>query len=614
MVAQALQAWLCWLVPLAGATPAFAVAKAKRSLTGWYAVAVNAVSAVLASSLIPMVVGRSPTTLRTLWIPTLGLELSVLLDPLSVFMANVAAWIGLLVMVYSVGYMAEEEGQGRYYFFMLLFVGGMTGLVMAGNLLQLYVFWEVVGLCSYALIGFWYHKPSAARAGMKAFITTRVGDVFLLAAILMIYAHTGTFDIQAVKAYVDGGGALPILTISIFILLGAMGKSAQFPLHVWLPDAMEGPTPVSALIHAATMVKAGVYLIARTHTLFCGLQPWLTAVAYVGAFTSLMAAAAALTQTDIKRVLAYSTISQLGMMMASLGVGTELAWFASQFHLLSHALFKALLFLCAGIVMHATGTTDIRRMGGLRRELPTTFAASLVGVLSLSGIPPFNGFWSKELIFESMMEAGNYALLALMVCTSLLTVAYSLRWLYLIFLGGGEAHAEMQTHKPPATMLLPTLILAALSTASGFLEVPLAQFMAINAHLSLNPHLPSTLCTTLVLGVGLLSFAAAYPTNLVPPARLRTGYIGRQVHSLLQNALYVDAVYNKVFVEGLLKALWSVLEEIEVGTIDQFNYTVAEALVAASKYARRIQTGILSYNMILVLLGLLVILLLLLVA
>ena len=605
------QAWLCWLLPILTAPLAFPAAKLERRLAGWLSVAVSAASAVMAAQLIPMVAGsQEAQTYWTQWIEALDINASVLLDPLSVFMANVATWIGLLVLIYSNGYMAEDPSQGRYYFFMLLFVGSMAGLVLSGNLLQFYVFWELVGLCSYALIGFWYHKPSAARAGMKAFITTRVGDIFLLAGILMLYMQTGTFDIQAIKVYLQESPTPQLLFIALFMLVGAMGKSAQFPLHVWLPDAMEGPTPVSALIHAATMVKAGVYLLARMHTMFCGLEQWLTALCIVGGITSVVAASAALTETDIKRVLAYSTISQLGLMVLCLGVGTRLAWFATQMHVLSHAIFKALLFLCAGIVMHATGTTDMREMGGLRRSLPTTFAASLVGVLSLSGIPPFSGFWSKELIIKAMLETHQYLPLAAMVSASILTVAYSMRWLYLIFLR--EAGQRSRSHRPPLSMLLPTLVLAAASVVAGFLELPMARFMLMPLH-AYSLSLESLPYTATILVVGFVPFAAFYPLGMLKPEALYKSHLGERLHALARNALYVDALYNKIFVEELLHALWELLERVEVGTIDHLNYSLAWGLIAASKYFRKLQTGILSYNMLLLLIGLVALLALLIV-
>ncbi|MCJ7721689.1 NADH-quinone oxidoreductase subunit L, partial [Candidatus Bathyarchaeota archaeon] len=406
------------------------VAKFRRRMIGWYAVTITFLSVVCTLSLIPSVlVGHGVEHVYSIpWMPAMGINLSVLIDPLSTMMANIAACIGFLIMIYSVNYMEKEKATPRFFFFMLLFVGGMLGLVMANNLLQMYFFWETVGLCSYSLIGFWYSRSDASKAGMKAFIVTRIGDIFLLLGILLLYVNTGTFDFLEIRELIAAGQvSVPMLTVSILMLIGAIGKSAQVPLHVWLPNAMEGPSPVSALIHGATMVKAGIYLVARIYILFSIVQPWLTTITYVGAITAFLAATMALTSSDLKRVLAFSTISQLGMIMAALGIGTELGWFASQFHVISHALFKSLLFLCAGVVMHVTHTLDLKHLGGLRKAMPITFIVSVIGAFSLAGIPPFSGFWSKDTIFEAIISANNVPLFILIFGTSVLTAIYSIR-------------------------------------------------------------------------------------------------------------------------------------------------------------------------------------------
>jgi len=402
--------WLSWIIPLFGSLLMPVLAKINRKLRDWTAFLLVSVSFFFAFSMLPDVYNGFSKDILVEWVPFFNISFGVLVDPLSVFMASLVSFIGTLVLLYSVGYMAEEEDLTRYYFFMLLFIGSMIGLVMADNFVQLYIFWEVVGLCSYVLIGFWYKKPEAVRAGMKAFIVTRAGDLCLLIGILVLYLNTGEFNFLALKNQITMGlvGASLITTTILLFFGGAVGKSAQVPLFVWLPDAMEGPTTVSALIHAATMVKAGVYLVARIFTLFSSTSEYLLVVAVVGAVTAFMAATMALATFDIKRVLAYSTISQLGYMFLALGLGGSKGFFASQFHLMSHAFFKALLFLCAGAVIHNLGTRNMREMGGLRKHMPITFVTFLIGALSLSAIPPFNGFWSKDMILGTAYSHGGW--------------------------------------------------------------------------------------------------------------------------------------------------------------------------------------------------------------
>ena len=330
------------------------------------------------------------------------IHLGLMMDSLTAIMMVVVTTVSLMVQIYSQGYMHKDPGYHRYFAWMSLFTASMIGLVLADNLLFMFVFWELVGLCSYLLIGFWFHRPAAANAAKKAFIVTRLGDFGFLAAILLLYQNTGTFDIaelsQLAITGVLAGTTLTWAAIGIFS--GAVGKSAQFPLHVWLPDAMEGPTPVSALIHAATMVAAGVFLVARTFPLFAHSTEALTTVAIIGTVTAIFAASIGLVITDIKRVLAYSTISQLGYMMLGLGAGGVAIGI---FHLFNHAFFKALLFLGAGSVNHATGTFDMREMGGLRRVMPWTYATFVIASLSIAGIWPLAGFWSKDEILAASL-------------------------------------------------------------------------------------------------------------------------------------------------------------------------------------------------------------------
>ena len=446
------------------------------------------------------------------WLPGEGRTLAtigVLADESSTVMLVLVALVAFLVQTYSLAYLDSEppRGLGRYYTYQSLFAFSMMGLVLAPNLVQLFVCWELVGLCSYLLIGFWYQKPEAARAAVKAFWTTKAGDVGLLIGIVMLWRQSGTFDLGELHA-MAAGGQLPLAGLSLItfcIYLGAMGKSAQFPLHVWLPDAMEGPTPVSALIHAATMVTAGVYLLHRTSWLFALTPDVLVLVAWIGAFTALLAAVLACVQDDIKRVLAYSTVSQLGYMMTAIGAGVSAAGF---FHLLTHGLFKALLFLGAGAVIHAVGSNDISRMGGLSRRMPHTTIVFLIGTLSLAGIPLFAGFLSKEEILGAVWAGGLPGPFLLLLLVAFLTAFYMFRVVFLAFFGvptaaghyvssaagaadgthhavaaslgpHGEPHDGAHEHDPPMWMLVPLWVLAALSLAVGLYTTFVGQFLAL---------------------------------------------------------------------------------------------------------------------------------------
>ena len=425
------------------------------------------------------------------WLPQQGGALAtvgVLADGDSTIMLTLVALVACLVQLYSLGYLSDEPAPalGRYYTYQSLFAFSMMALVLAPNFVQLFIAWELVGLCSYLLIGFWYQKPEAARAALKAFWITKAGDVGLLVGIVLLWRQTGTFDFFELRGLVESE-ALPLAGLSVItfcIYLGAVGKSAQFPLHIWLPDAMEGPTPVSALIHAATMVTAGVYLLVRTEWLFALTPDVLLIVAWIGAFTSLLAAVLACAQDDIKRVLAYSTVSQLGYMMAAIGAGFASAGF---FHLLTHGLFKALLFLGAGAVIHAVHSNDLSHMGGLARRMPQTATVFLVGTLSLAGMPLFAGFLSKEEILGAVWAGGLIGPFAMLMVVAFLTSFYMFRVVFLAFFGApsaavagagtaapgsmhdSPAHAEHDAtpHDPPASMALPLWILALLSTGVG---------------------------------------------------------------------------------------------------------------------------------------------------
>lgn len=468
-----------WLIPLLPALAFVVIGMVTRSygrLSAAIAVSMSALSFLLAAGTALAVVEgnitvEAPFIQKVSWfhIGIVQIDMGVLVDPLTAMMLMVVTTVSLLVQIYSCGYMKGDPGYGRFFAFLSLFAGSMLGLVVAVNFLQLYFFWELVGLCSYLLIGFYYHKVSAREAAKKAFMTTRVGDFGLLLGILLLQLTFGTLDFQAlqsaVPAYVVQCGTGFLTVIALLLFVGPIGKSGQFPLHVWLPDAMEGPTPVSALIHAATMVVAGVYLVGRAMFLFAEVPVVMNFIAWIGGFTAIFAASIAITQRQIKRILAYSTVSQLGYMMLALGVGSLSASF---FHLMTHAFFKAMLFLSAGAVMHAMAEeADIFKMGGLRKKLPVTFAAMTIGVLAIAGIPPFAGFFSKDEILAAA-AAVSTPLYVLAVVTAFMTAFYMARLLFVTFMGEpASREAYDHAHEVGWFMRLPLLVLAVLSVLSG---------------------------------------------------------------------------------------------------------------------------------------------------
>jgi len=583
--------WLSWIIPLVGSFLMPILAKLNQKIRDWTPFLLVAVSSIFTFSMLPDVYNGYSSDITVQWIPSFNLTAGVLVDSLSVFMASLVSFIGALILLYSIGYMAEEEGLTRYYFFMLLFIGAMIGLVMADNFFQLYIFWEMVGLCSYALIGFWYKKPEAVKAGMKAFIVTRVGDLCFLIGILVLYFNSGSLNFLVLKDQLTFGllGTSLITTVALLMFGGAIGKSAQVPLFVWLPDAMEGPTTVSALIHAATMVKAGVYLMARITTIFSFSTTYLLVVALVGAVTAFMAATMALATFDLKRVLAYSTISQLGYMFIALGLGSSEGWLASQFHLMSHAFFKALLFLCAGVVIHTLGTRDMRKMGGLRKHMPITFAAFIIGALSLSAIPPFNGFWSKDMILESAYVHGGYfgyLMFFIGAATAAITFAYTIRMVALVFLGEESEfikNMSRKLHEAPKVMTIPLVILAFACLFSGFLQSPFAsafsQIVTIRESATfMKIEVEPLTYSLLSLLVGGLPAYLIYVKRTVLPQKITEKKVMGFIYKILANGYYFDNFYNFVFVRGT-------------------------ALISSK--VRKLQTGILNINMLAFLAGIL---------
>lgn len=394
---------------------------------------------------------------------TMGIEVT----PLNALMLFIVTFVSLLVHIYSRGYMDGDNRIAVFYSYLSLFTFSMLGLVISPNLLQMYIFWELVGVCSFLLVGFYYYKPEAKAAAKKAFIVTRIGDVGFFVGMILLFWQVGSFDLAAIFQAVQNqqieSGMITLIAILIFI--GAIGKSGQFPLHTWLPDAMEGPTPVSALIHAATMVAAGVYLVAVLFPLFEASPVALDVVAYVGAFTAIFAASIGLVQNDIKRVLAYSTVSQLGFMMLALGAA---GYVAGVFHLMTHAFFKALLFLAAGSVIHAVHTQDIREMGGLFNRMKLTGVLFFIGCLAIAGIPPFSGFFSKEEILLTVWANGRYGVFIVAVITAFFTAFYMFRLFFKVFSGSAKTTAVNKAHESPFVMVLPMILLGVLAVTAGF--------------------------------------------------------------------------------------------------------------------------------------------------
>jgi NADH-quinone oxidoreductase subunit L len=480
--------WLVWVAPLIAIPFVPVMGKLGPRFRAYFAVLVSLLAAMTAVALLYTTPFPRETSFS--WLSTYGFNIQLRIDGLSVFLALIVNLLGFLIVLYSVGYMGRETGLDRYYALVLLFIGSMSGLVMAGNFLQLYIFWELVGICSSFLIAFWYDRPEAVRAGLKAFIVTRVGDVGLLIGIAYLYVATGSISFATLESLVSKG-AIPSTVLvmgGLLVFGGAVGKSAQFPLHVWLPDAMEGPTTVSALIHAATMVNAGVYIIVRTYPIFSVSSTWLFTVGSIGIISALIAASLAMATIDLKRVLAYSTISQLGLMFAALGLGTNLGLFASQFHLMSQGAFKALGFLAAGSVIAILGTRNMDEMGGLRTRMPITFWAFLFSTLAMTGIPPFIGFWSKDLILNASLSAGNLALFLMILLVSVMTSFYGFRALFKVFIvkPSTQAHAE-EAHESPLTMTIPLMILGGGMLLLVLFEGPIVNLLGISVDTSIDP-------------------------------------------------------------------------------------------------------------------------------
>lgn len=540
------------------------------------------------------------TPYNFVWLPFaagLHIDMGILLDPISVMMLVVISTVSLMVHIYSFGYMKGEKGFQRYYAFLSLFTFSMLGLVVATNIFQMYVFWELVGVSSYLLIGFYYTKSEAIAASKKAFIVTRFADLGFLIGILIYGYYMGTFTFApAEESLMQGALMLPWALGLMFV--GGAGKSAMFPLHIWLPDAMEGPTPVSALIHAATMVVAGVYQVARMFPLYIAYAPeTLHIVAYVGAFTAFYAASVACVQSDIKRVLAFSTISQIGFMMVALGVSTGmpsheggLGYMASMFHLFTHAMFKALLFLGAGCIIHAVHSNEMSVMGGLRKYMPVTHVTFLIACLAIAGIPPFSGFFSKDEILTACF-AFSPVMGYVMTFIAGMTAFYMFRLYYCIFWGheNKELHAGHVPHESPLTMTFPLMVLAAVTCLAGF--IPFGHFVTgdgLSYDIHLDGGVAATSCVVAVLAIALATFMYARSEQPVADALARRF---PKLHRAAYRRFYMDEAWLFVTKRIIFRCVSAPLAWFDRHVIDGFMNFLAWATRASAEEVQPMQSG-----------------------
>jgi NADH-quinone oxidoreductase subunit L len=635
---------LAWVIPALPALGAVVLVLFGKRIgepkAGWLATALMALSFVASVIAFFALRSLSPDTRSNVsqgftWIQagTFRVDFRFLVDPLSSTMTLFVTGVGTLIHLYAIGYMHGDERFSRFFAYMNLFAASMLVLVLGSSFLLTFMGWEGVGLCSYLLISFWFERNSAAVAGKKAFITNRVGDFGFMLAMFLIFQKLGTLDYSALGALQKlqpsaASAILPpsaVTAIALLLFLGAMGKSAQLPLHIWLPDAMEGPTPVSALIHAATMVTAGVFLLVRAHVFFDLSNHAGTVVAWVGAITALYAATVALAQNDIKRVLAYSTISQLGYMFLAVGVG---AYSAAIFHMITHAFFKALLFLGAGSVIHGMhDEQDMRRMGGLRKYMPITAGTFIVGWLAIAGIFPFAGFWSKDEILAKAWVSHSYALWAIGAAGALITAFYMTRQVWLVFYGPerwrddaalvqgsgdahegdevnvGGAHGGSAPHESPWTMYLPLVTLALLSVAGGFIDLPftnqklnvLDRWLELPEPAVVHHFYTGLLLSTVALVVGVVGIVlgvAIYRNGLRrdgtdPGVERLGGFAG-----VLENAYYIDAGLAR-FVSGPVTAFARFLSDgVDRAGIDGAVNGIAAGARAGGGTLRRVQTGL----------------------
>ncbi len=550
-------AWLIPVVPFVSFLCLLWMRKAARSLASWFAVAASAITFGLTLAVFFASFQQGTFTQEWSWltIGSIDITFGVLLNPLNSLMLLLVSFISFLIHVYSMGYMKGDSRISVYYGYLGLFTSAMLGLVLSPNLLQFYMFWELVGLGSFLLIGFYFYKNSAKQAAKKAFIMTRIGDVGLLIGLILLFWQTNSLRFTDIYTSITAGQveAGMVTLIAILIFIGAIGKSGQFPLHTWLPDAMEGPTPVSALIHAATMVAAGVYLVAVMYPLYMASAIALTVVACVGAFTAIYAATIGLVQNDIKQVLAYSTISQLGYMMLAMGV---LGYTAGVFHLFTHAFFKALLFLAAGSVIHALHTQNIKEMGGLNKKLKVTSFSFLVGALAISGFPLLSGFFSKEEILAAVWADGQYVLFFVALGAAFLTSLYMFRLYFLVFRGEPKKSLD-HIQEAPIGMKATMVVLAIFALGIGYVNTPwfgtfLGDWLTEGASFLTGGHHSSPvwimLAATIVSLGGIALAYYIYERKKVDQGNWKQSFSG--TYRMLSRNYYIDEFYELTFVKG----------------------------------------------------------------
>ncbi len=598
--------WLIPLFPLTGWVLWGLLGRYIKDLTGHLASAFVGVSFILSLVLFYIVSnshGFTATLYPWIYAGRLGVNVSAVIDRLSMVMLVMVTGVGGLIHVYSIGYMKGDKGYARYFSFLNLFVFSMIMLIISNNLLLLYVFWEAVGFCSYILIGHWYHKKSASDAAKKAFIVNRIGDFGFSVGIFLLFLTTRTINYESVFKIIPALPSITVTAIALLLFAGAVGKSAQFPLHVWLPDAMEGPTPVSALIHAATMVTAGVYMIARLHVIFSYSPVASMFVLFIGTLTAFLAAFIAASQFDIKRIIAYSTISQLGYMFMAVGIGS---YTAGIFHLISHAVFKGLLFLTAGSVMHAmAGELDLRKMGGMYPKMKITALTFIVGALALSGIPPFSGFFSKDAILADVFSRGFYLSWIIGELTALLTAFYIFRLIFRVFFGQSNVDPKLHVHESPAVMTYPMVILSLAAILIGFLGMPPFDHSVFYNFLNVDfknaaifaPFVNNAswvILSLISVLMGLLGILAAYILYIrksVSPERVKRA-IG-PIYSLSYHKVYFDEIYDFLIVRtvlGLSTFFWRIIDD---AIIDGAVNGIAAGFAFFSVKVKRIQNGML---------------------
>jgi NADH-quinone oxidoreductase subunit L len=622
---------LVWLIPLLPLLGFIVIGlgnkKLSKGLVGMIGCGTILISFLIVLSLLfPFINGTLKETTKTYfdWISVgnLNIPLSFLIDPLSVLMMTIITGVGFLIHVYSVGYMHDDEGFARYFSYLNLFVFSMLMLVMGANYLVLFAGWEGVGLCSYLLIGFWFKNQNYNDAAKKAFIMNRIGDLGFLLGMLLLIGEFGSLEYKYIfteAPKVISPNATLVVSITVLLFIGAMGKSAQIPLYTWLPDAMAGPTPVSALIHAATMVTAGIYMIVRSNVLYSLAPATLEFILIIGVATALFAATIGLVQNDIKKVLAYSTVSQLGFMFIALGLG---AYSTAVFHLATHAFFKALLFLGAGSVIHAmSGEQDIRNMGGLKSKLPLTFWTFIIATLAISGIPPFAGFFSKDEILAHAFNQHPF-IWGLGVIGALMTTFYMFRLVFLTFFGKfrGNEHQRSHLHESPLVMTVPLMILAVLSTIGGFIGIPevlhgnnfLKEFLSPVISSQSELHLSHSLEYALMgISTGAVVIVTAitwviYVKNKTLPSKEGTEL--STPHKVLYGKYYVDEIYDSLIIKPLYWLSDQFYGILEIKGIDKIVNGVGKGINNGSKALRHVQTGSLNFYLFAMVIGIIVIL------